>query len=115
MTRTEVIAELDAELKRLVAARDYLKVALADSRKNLMSKVEKRLPAVLAAAAAMPKPAARKASRKAAPVAAPEVVEVVAATPAPEKVEPQVKRVPPRRRMERRLQADKASKGSAAL
>ena len=44
MTRTEIIALLDAELDRLERARDYLAAALKGSKSRLLSKVEIQLP-----------------------------------------------------------------------
>jgi len=111
MTRTEIIAQLDAELGRLERARDFLTAALAHSKNNLLAKVEIKLPArhrkqrAAVAAAALSVPAAK----------------AVVAAPAPQpsqqpRSEPQVRHVPPRRRMERRqLQTDKSAKSTAAL
>ncbi len=110
MTRTEIIAQLDAELGRLERARDYLTSALAQSKNILLAKVEIKLPARRR----------KQPAVTAAAVSAPAAKAVVAAPPGPPSppasVEPQVHRVPPRRRMERRqLQTDKSAKSTAAL
>src|SRR5271156_921303 len=110
MTRTEIIAQLDAELGRLERARDYLTAALAQSKNILLAKVEIKLPAKRRKQSAVTVPA----------VSAPAAKAVVAApppSPTPQaSLEPQVHRVPPRRRMERRqLQTDKSAKSTAAL
>jgi hypothetical protein len=105
MTRTEIIAQLDAEIDLLLRARDILAAPLSDFKnvptrkvKTKVSAKKPKQPAVAAAPAATP-PQARAA---------------VPAPPEPAK-EPQVRVVPPRRRLERRqLQADK-SKSPAAL
>jgi hypothetical protein len=105
MTRTEIIAQLDAEIDLLLRARDILEAPLSDFKnvptrkvKTKVSAKKPKQPAVAAAPAATP-PQARAA---------------VPAPPEPAK-EPQVRVVPPRRRLERRqLQADK-SKSPAAL
>jgi hypothetical protein len=107
MTRIEIIAQLDAELGRLERARDFLVTALADSKSNLLKKVEARLP--------------RKNRKEPALAAAPAANGLLGRTivpppSLPPKAEPQVHRVPPKRRMERRhLQSDKASRSPAAL
>ena len=107
MTRTEIIAQLDAELGRLEHARDYLTVALKGSRSRLLSKVNLELP--------------RKMRRQASSASLPVIIVPQASVPLPAAVlapatEPQVHRVPPRRRVERRpAQADKPGKSAAAL
>ena len=119
MTRTEIIAQLDAELKRLERARDFLAAALKGSprilQNSVIRKVSTKLPAPV-------HPANRRKSRKqtplavAAPVAGVPLQAVVAATVPQPTAEPQIHRVPPRRRMERRqLQTDKGGKSAAAL
>jgi hypothetical protein len=105
MTRTEIIAQLDAEIDLLLRARDILAAPLSDFKnvparkaKTKVSAKKPKQPAVAAAPVATPPPAR-------------------AAVPAPPEAakEPQVRVVPPRRRLERRqLQADK-SKSPAAL
>jgi hypothetical protein len=105
MTRSEIIAQLDAEIDLLLRARDILAAPLSDFKnvptrkvKTKVSAKKPKQPAIAAAPAATP-PQARAA---------------VPAPPEPAK-EPQVRVVPPRRRMERRqLQTDK-SKSPAAL
>ena len=107
MTRTEIIAQLDAELNRLERARDFLAAALADSKISLTRKVETKLPGK-----------SRKQPPKVASPAAsgPQGRTLVAAPALEPSPEPKVQRVPPRRRMERRqLQTDKAAKSPAAL
>jgi hypothetical protein len=121
-TRKEIIAHIDVELTRLERARDFLAAALADPRavsaiasiSRVKVKAQKPAPA---------KPKAKRAiaskPRKVAAVAAVAVappVEVAAPPPPAVKEEPQIQRVPPRRRMERRhAQNDKAPKSTAAL
>jgi hypothetical protein len=119
MTRTEIIAQLDAELKRLERARDFLAAALKGSprilQNSMIRKVTTKLPA------AVPPSSPRKSRKPTAPAVAAAVasvpLEAVAAAPVvPPKLEPQIHRVPPRRRMERRqLQTDKGGKSAAAL
>jgi hypothetical protein len=110
-TRTEIIAQIDIQISRLERARDFLTAALAGAKKDKQAASAiaslKRLKAKAPAPRKPRKPAA------AVPVA-------VAAPPAPPpppqpKEEPQIKRVPPKRRMERRHQIDKAPKSGAAL
>jgi hypothetical protein len=108
-TRTEIIAQIDVVLTRLERARDFLAAALAD-------------PSAVSAIASISKVKTVKAKTKKKNTVKPSKLPVVAAAvvaapppPAP-KEEPQVHRVPPKRRMERRhLQADKAPKSTAAL
>ena len=112
-TRTEIIAQIDIELSRLERARDFLAASLAGSRKN--SQTASAI-ASLKKIRLMAKPApARK--RKQPEVAAPPVVAAAPPPPPPPaKEEPQIKRVPPKRRMERRhAQADKVARSGAAL
>jgi hypothetical protein len=99
MTREEVIAHLESEISLLERARDVLASPLAHFMKAIPRKAKPRL--------------LEKVRVQPAEVAAP-----VAAVPAPVAVaaEPQVHRVPPRRRMERRVSAaDKQAKSAAAL
>ena len=106
MTRTEIIAQLDAEINLLLRARDILAAPLSDFKnvptrkaKTKVSAKKPKQPAIAAAPAA----------------SAPQAKAVVAPPPEPVK-EPQVRVVPPRRRMERRqLQTDKVGKSPAAL
>ena len=112
-TRTEIIAQIDIELSRLERARDFLAAALAGSRKNSQTaSAIASLKKIKLTAKTAP---ARK--RKQPEVAAPPAVAAAPPPPPPPaKEEPQIKRVPPKRRMERRhLQADKVSKSGAAL
>jgi hypothetical protein len=112
-TRTEIIAHIDIELSRLERARDFLAAALAGSRKNSQTaSAIASLKKIKLTAKAAP---ARK--RKQPEVAAtPVVAAAPPAPPPPAKEEPQIKRVPPKRRMERRhLQTDKVAKSGAAL
>jgi hypothetical protein len=85
-TRIEVIAQIDSELSRLERARDYLVAALAESSNISTRKVKTKIPA---------KHSKQAAVAAVAPAAA-------AAQVPPPKQEPQVHRVPPKRRMERR-------------
>src|SRR5271170_4747886 len=88
-TRIEIIAQIDSEISRLERARDYLVAALAESRNISTRKAKTNIPAK------------HRKQAPAAPVAA--VAPVGAAAPvAPPKQEPEVHRVPPKRRMERR-------------
>jgi len=118
-TRKEIIAHIDVELTRLERARDFLAAALADPRavsaiasiSRVKVKAQKPAPA---------KPKAKRAiaskPRKVAAVAVAPPVEVATPPPPAVKEEPQIQRVPPRRRMERRhVQNDKAPKSTAAL
>ncbi len=98
MTRAEIIAHLESEINLLLRARDILASPLADFMKVTPRK-------------AKAKPAEKIRKQ-------PEVVAaaVVAPPPPPVVAEPQIRRVPPKRRMERRqLQADKPGKSAAAL
>ena len=88
-TRIEIIAQIDSEISRLERARDYLVAALAESKNISTRKVKTKIPAKHR------KPAAAAPSIAVAPAAA------TAPVPPP-KQEPEVHRVPPKRRMERR-------------
>jgi hypothetical protein len=98
MTREEIIAHLDTEINLLLRARDILASPLAGFMKVVPRKTKARSAAKV---------------RVEQPVAATPVE--VPAPPPPVAVEPQVQRVPPRRRMERRQSPDKQAKSSAAL
>jgi hypothetical protein len=122
-TRKEIIAHIDVQLTRLERARDFLAAALADPRavSAIASisrvKVKAKPPAPVPA---LTKPKAKRTiarkPRKVAAVAVAAPVEVAPPPPPPVKEEPQIQRVPPRRRMERRhVQNDKAPKSTAAL
>jgi hypothetical protein len=110
MTRTEIIAQLDAEIDLLLRARDILAAPLSDFKnaptRQAKTKVSAKTPK---------KP--KQPAIAAAPAASVPQAKAVVAPPPPEPVkEPQVRVVPPRRRMERRqLQTDKAGKSPAAL
>jgi hypothetical protein len=119
-TRIEIIAQLDEEITRLERARDFLAAALAGAPNQL-----KRTATAIASArkvkTAAPVPVPIPVQKRKLPVkaAAPPAAElqsqvVVAAPPPQPKEEPQVKRVPPRRRMERR-HLEKPGKSVAAL
>jgi hypothetical protein len=89
-TRIEIIAQIDSEISRLERARDYLVAALAESKDISTRKAKTKIPAK---------------TRKPATVApaAAAVAPATAAPPVPQpKQEPEVHRVPPKRRMERR-------------
>lgn len=106
MTRTEIIAQLDAEIDLLLRARDILAAPLSNFKSVSTPKVKTK---VIAKNRKQPVKAA-------APVTIPPPVRAVAAPPPPPAPEPQVRVVPPRRRMERRqLQTDKIGKSPAAL
>jgi hypothetical protein len=109
MTRTEIIAQLDAEIDLLLRARDILAAPLSDF-KNVLTR-----PAKTKVSAKTPKKPKQAAIVAAPAASAPQAKAVVAPPPEPAK-EPQVRVVPPRRRMERRqLQTDKLAKSPAAL
>jgi hypothetical protein len=95
-TRIEVIAQIDSEISRLERARDYLVAALAESKSISTRKAKTKIPAKTRKRVEAPPPAT--------------VAPVTAAAPVPPpQLEPQVHRVPPKRRMERRqLTADKS-------
>ena len=114
-TRTEIIAQIDVVLSRLERARDFLAVSLAGSKRSSqtasaiasLKKIKLKTPA--------PAPVRKRQQPEvaAAPVA---VAAPVPPPPPPVKEEPQIKRVPPKRRMERRhLQTEKVAKSGAAL
>src|ERR1700733_15960801 len=105
MTRPEIIAQLDAEIDLLLRARDILAAPISNfknvSPRKAKTKVagkNRKQPAIAAAPAATLGRA------------------VVAPPPPPPAPEPQIRRVPPKRRMERRqLQTEKIGKSPAAL
>jgi hypothetical protein len=107
MTRAEIIAQIEAEISLLQRAREILAAPLTDFRNVSTRKAKTKLPGK---------------NRKQPAIAAVVIANrdqgaVVAALPAAQpKPEPQVHRVPPKRRMERRqLQSEKAGKSPAAL
>jgi hypothetical protein len=116
-TRTEIIAQLDDEITRLERARDFLVAALA-SAPNESKKTAKAIASArkVRIRTAVPSPKHKLTPKAAAPAAAAELQSpVVVAPPPPQpKEEPQIKRVPPRRRMERR-HLEKPSRSVAAL
>ena len=115
-TRTEIIAQIDVVLSRLERARDFLAVSLAGSKRSSqtasaiasLKKIKLKTPATA------PAPARKRKQLEVA--AAPVAVAAPLPPPPAAKEEPQIKRVPPKRRMERRhLQTEKAAKSGAAL
>ncbi len=116
-TRIEIIAQLDDEITRLERARDFLVAALA-STPNQLKKTATAIASARKVKTAVPAPTQKRklpAKAAAAPVAAELQSQVVVAAPPPQaKEEPQIKRVPPRRRMERR-HLEKPGKSVAAL
>jgi hypothetical protein len=113
-TRTEIIAQLDDELTRLERARDFLVAALANAP-NQLKKTAKAIASARKVKTAVPAQKRKRAAKAAAPAAAELQSQVVVAPPPPQpKEEPQIRRVPPRRRMERR-HLEKPGKSVAAL
>jgi hypothetical protein len=117
-TRIEIIAQLDDEITRLERARDFLAAALAIAPNQLKTTATAIASArKVKTAVPVPVPAQKRKvpAKAAAPVAAELQSQVVVAPPpAQPKEEPQVHRVPPRRRMERR-HLEKPGKSVAAL
>jgi hypothetical protein len=107
-TRNEIIAQIDIEISRLERARDFLAAALAGSNHDA-----KTASAIALARRAKKRPPAQSRQRTALPAA----TAMIVAPPLPQpKEEPQIQRVPPKRRMERRhLQTEKPGKSGAAL
>jgi hypothetical protein len=121
-TRKQIIAQLDSEIARLEKVRDLLMAAMKDARKG--SKAVLPLKLKVQAPEKNPDkkrkqkaPVASRATSKVTPqAAAPKVVATVEVPPPPVNPEPEIKRLPPRRRMERRhAQSDKHGKSAAAL
>jgi hypothetical protein len=113
-TRTEIIAQLDDEITRLERARDFLAAALA-SAPNQLKKTATAIASVRKVKTAVPAQKRKQPAKAAAPVAVELQSQVMAAAPPPQpKEEPQIRRVPPRRRMERR-HMEKPGKSVAAL
>jgi len=109
-TRNEIIAQIDNEISRLERARDFLAAALAGSNSDA------KAASAIALARRAKKRAPTQSRPRAAITAAP--VAIVAPPPPPPqpREEPQIRRVPPKRRMERRhLQTEKPGKSGAAL
>jgi hypothetical protein len=106
MTRLEIIAQLDAEIDLLLRARDILEAPLSDF---------KNAPAQQAKTKVFAKKR-KQPSKAVAPAATRLQSPVVVAPPVPQPTpEPQVRRVPPKRRMERRQLTEKLGKSPAAL
>jgi septal ring factor EnvC (AmiA/AmiB activator) len=113
-TRIEIIAQLDDEITRLERARDFLAAALA-SAPNQLKKTATAIASVRKVKTAVPAQKRKQPAKAAEPVAAELQSQVVVAPPPPQpKEEPQIRRVPPRRRMERR-HLEKPGKSVAAL
>ena len=112
-TRIEIIAQLDDEITRLERARDFLAAALA-SAPNELKKTASAIASARKVKAAVPAPKRKQPAKTAAPVTAVLQSPLVVAPPPPPKAEPQIRRVPPRRRMERR-HLEKPGKSVAAL
>jgi hypothetical protein len=113
-TRKEIIAQLDDEITRLERARDFLVAALA-SAPNQLRKTASAIASARKVKTPVPAQKRKRAAKAAAPVAAELQSQVVVAPPPPQpKEEPQIRRVPPRRRMERR-HLEKPGKSVAAL
>jgi hypothetical protein len=114
-TRIEIIAQLDDEITRLERARDFLAAALAKAP-NELKKTATAIASARKVRKAVPAQKRKRVAKEAAPVAAESQSPVVVAAPPPQqpKEEPQIKRVPPRRRMERR-HLEKPGKSVAAL
>jgi hypothetical protein len=106
MTRAEIIAQLDAEIDLLERARDILAAPLSNFR-NVSPRKAKTAGSVKN----------RKQPATAPVPAATQIRAVVAPPPPPQPApEPQIRRVPPKRRMERRqMTTEKVGKSPAAL
>ncbi|HEV2274712.1 MAG TPA: hypothetical protein VGR96_11135 [Acidobacteriaceae bacterium] len=99
MLRTEIIAQIDAEIGLLQRAREILAGAPGDFKKTANTKTRKTTSAVR-----------KSSSKRVKPAPAGTQVQAAAAAPAPLPAEPlQVKRVPPKRRIERRHVASSGS------
>ena len=114
-TRTEIIAQLDDEITRLERARDFLAAALA-SAPNQLKKTASAIASARKVKTAVPALKRKQPAKASAAAAAAESQKPVVVAPAapPPKEEPQIRRVPPRRRMERR-HLEKPGKSAAAL
>jgi hypothetical protein len=113
-TRTEIIAQIDLVLSRLERARDFLAVSLAGSKRS--SQTASAIASLKKIKLKTPAPAPARKRKQLEVAAAPVVVAAPLPPPPSAKEEPQIKRVPPKRRMERRhLQTEKAAKSGAAL
>jgi hypothetical protein len=113
-TRTEIIAQIDVVLSRLEQARDFLAASLAGSKRN--SQTASAIASLKKIKLKTPAPAPVWKRKQPEVAAAPVAAAAPLPPPSPVKEEPQIKRVPPKRRMERRhLQTEKAPKSGAAL
>jgi hypothetical protein len=113
-TRTEIISHLDVVLDRLERARDFLAASLAASKRS--SQTASAIDSLKKIKLKTPAPAPVRKRNRPEVAAAPVVVAAPQPAPLAVKEEPQIKRVPPKRRMERRhLQAEKAPHSGAAL
>jgi septal ring factor EnvC (AmiA/AmiB activator) len=114
-TRIEIIAQLDDEITRLERARDFLAAALASAPHEL-KKTTSAIASARKVKTAVPVQKRKQPAKAAVAPAAAEAQRpmVVAPTPPQPKEEPQIQRVPPRRRMERR-HLEKPGKSVAAL
>jgi hypothetical protein len=110
-TRNEIIAQIDNEISRLERARDFLAAALAGSNNDA------KAASAIALARRAKKRAPTQSRPRAAITAAPAAIVAPPPPPPPQpKEEPQIRRVPPKRRMERRhLQTEKPGRSGAAL
>jgi hypothetical protein len=106
MTRAEIIAQLDAEINLLERARDILAAPLSNFRNVSPPRKAKTAGSVK-----------NRKQPATAPVPAATQVRAVVAPPPPQPApEPQIRRVPPKRRMERRqVTTEKVGKSPAAL
>jgi hypothetical protein len=113
-TRIEIIAQIDVVLSRLERARDFLAASLAGS--NRSAQTASAIASLKKIKLKTPAPPLVRKRKQSAVAASPVVVAAPLPPPPPAKEEPQIKRVPPKRRMERRhLQADKVARSGAAL
>jgi hypothetical protein len=113
-TRTEIIAQIDVELSRLERARDFLAASLAGSKRN--SQTASAIASLKKIKLKTAAPALVRKRKQPETVALPVVAAAPPPPPPPAKEEPQIKRVPPKRRMERRhSQTEKVAKSGAAL
>ena len=109
-TRNEIIAQIDNEISRLERARDFLAAALAGSNNDA------KAASAIALARRAKKRAPAQSRPRAAITAAPAAIVAPPPPPPQPREEPQIRRVPPKRRMERRhLQTEKPGKSGAAL
>ena len=113
-TRIEIIAQIDVVLSRLERARDFLAVSLAGSKRS--SQTASAIASLKKIKLKTPSTAPARKRKQLEVAAAPVAVAAPLPPPPAAKEEPQIKRVPPKRRMERRhLQTEKVAKSGAAL